>query len=41
VRCVSAGLLYARCGSRGAHAGKRLGKIAGTTLARTGALLSP
>jgi predicted deacylase len=41
VRCVSAGLLYARCGSRWAHAGKRLGKIAGTTLARTGALLSP
>lgn len=41
VRCASSGLLYARCGTRWAHAGKRLAKIAGTTLARTGALLSP
>jgi len=41
VRCASSGVLYARCGSRWAQAGKRLAKIAGTTLARTGALLSP
>jgi len=41
VRCQSAGVLYARCGSRWAHAGKRLGKIAGVTLNRTGPLLSP
>lgn len=41
LRCASAGLLYARCGSRWAHAGKRLAKIAGTSLARTGKLLSP
>ncbi|MBK9441640.1 MAG: succinylglutamate desuccinylase/aspartoacylase family protein [Comamonadaceae bacterium] len=41
LRCQSAGLLYARCGSRWATAGKRLAKIAGTTLARTGRLLSP
>jgi uncharacterized protein len=39
--CKSAGLLYARCGSRWAIAGKRLAKIAGTSLARTGKLLSP
>jgi predicted deacylase len=39
--CKSAGLLYARCGSRWAVAGKRLAKIAGTSLARTGKLLSP
>lgn len=37
----SAGVLYARSASRWAHAGKRLAKIAGTSLARTGRLLSP
>jgi len=41
LRCVSAGVMYARCGSRWAHPGKRLAKIAGTTLARGGNLLSP
>lgn len=41
VRCASAGVLYARCGSRWAPVGKRLAKIAGTSLARTGTLLSP
>jgi uncharacterized protein len=41
LRCQSAGVLYARCGTRWAHAGKRLAKIAGTSLARTGKLLSP
>ena len=41
VRCKSDGLLYARCGSRWASSGKRLAKIAGTSLARTGKLLSP
>lgn len=41
VCCVSDGLLYARSGSRWAFAGKRLAKIAGTSLARTGKLLSP
>jgi predicted deacylase len=41
LHCQSAGLLYARCGSRWATAGKRLAKIAGTSLARTGKLLSP
>lgn len=41
LRCQAAGLLYARCGSRWAGAGKRLAKIAGTSLARTGKLLSP
>lgn len=35
------GVLYARCGTRFAHAGKRLGKIAGDTPIRTGKLLSP
>ncbi len=39
--CQSDGVLYARCGSRWAHPGKRLAKIAGTSLARTGRLLSP
>lgn len=39
--CQSDGMLYARCGSRWAHPGKRLAKIAGTALARTGKLLSP
>ncbi len=41
LRCKSDGLLYARCGSRWALPGKRLAKIAGTSLARTGKLLSP
>jgi predicted deacylase len=41
LRCKSEGLLYARCGSRWAGPGKRLAKIAGTSLARTGKLLSP
>ena len=41
LRCNSDGLLYARCGSRWAMPGKRLAKIAGTSLARTGKLLSP
>ncbi|MBL8308675.1 MAG: succinylglutamate desuccinylase/aspartoacylase family protein [Rubrivivax sp.] len=36
----SSGVLYARVRSRWAAAGDRLGKIAGTTLARTGKLLS-
>ncbi len=41
LRCQSAGMLYARCGTRWASPGKRLAKIAGTSLARTGKLLSP
>ncbi len=41
LRCKSDGMLYARCGSRWAVPGKRLAKIAGTSLARTGKLLSP
>ena len=41
VRCTSAGVLYARSSARWAHPGKRLAKIAGTSLARSGALLSP
>jgi predicted deacylase len=41
LRCKSDGLLYARCGSRWAVPGKRLAKIAGISLARTGKLLSP
>jgi uncharacterized protein len=41
IHCQSDGLLYARCGSRWAIAGKRLAKIAGTSLTRTGKLLSP
>jgi predicted deacylase len=41
LRCKSGGVLYARCGSRWAQPGKRLAKIAGTSLARTGKLLSP
>jgi predicted deacylase len=41
LNCKSGGLLYARCGSRWASPGKRLAKIAGTSLARTGKLLSP
>lgn len=39
--CRSDGVMYARCGSRWAHPGKRLAKIAGTTLSRSGNLLSP
>lgn len=39
--CQSAGLLYARAATRWAWPGKRLAKIAGTSLARTGKLLSP
>jgi uncharacterized protein len=41
LRCRSDGVMYARCGSRWAHPGKRLAKIAGTTLSRSGNLLSP
>jgi predicted deacylase len=41
LHCKSGGLLYARCSSRWAAPGKRLAKIAGTSLARTGNLLSP
>ena len=41
VRCASGGILYARCGSHWAYPGKRLAKIAGVALSRTGALLSP
>jgi predicted deacylase len=37
----SAGVLYARCATRWALPGKRLAKIAGTSLVRTGTLLSP
>jgi predicted deacylase len=37
----SAGVLYARVATRWATPGKRLAKIAGTALARTGKLLSP
>ena len=40
VLAQSAGLLYARVSTRWATPGKRLAKIAGTTLARTGKLLS-
>jgi predicted deacylase len=41
VQARSSGVLYARVATRWAGAGKRLGKIAGTTLVRTGKLLSP
>ena len=41
VLCKSAGVVYARGTARWANAGKRLAKIAGTSLARTGKLLSP
>ena len=41
VRCKSSGVLYARGSARWVTAGKRLAKIAGTSLARTGKLLSP
>jgi predicted deacylase len=41
LRAQSAGVLYARIARRWATLGERLAKIAGTTLARTGNLLSP
>jgi len=41
VAAPTSGLLYARSGSRFAYSGKRLGKVAGTTIRRTGKLLSP
>ena len=41
VRAQSGGVLYARIATRWATPGKRLAKIAGTSLARTGKLLSP
>jgi predicted deacylase len=41
LRAQSAGVLYARVATRWATPGKRLAKIAGTSLARTGKLLSP
>jgi uncharacterized protein len=40
VHCLSAGLLYARSGERWAAPGKRIAKIAGISLMRTGKLLS-
>ena len=40
IRALSSGVLYARMATRWATPGKRLAKIAGTTLARTGKLLS-
>lgn len=40
IRALSAGVLYARVATRWAAPGQRLAKIAGTTLARTGKLLS-
>jgi uncharacterized protein len=40
IRAVSSGLLYARVATRWATPGKRLAKIAGTTLVRSGKLLS-
>ncbi|MCB8820371.1 succinylglutamate desuccinylase/aspartoacylase family protein [Microvirga rosea] len=41
VRASTDGILFARCATRFAHAGKRLGKIAGSKVIRTGKLLSP
>jgi predicted deacylase len=41
VRTLSAGVLYARMATRWAGPGERLAKVAGTSLARTGKLLSP
>lgn len=41
LHCRSGGVLYARSAQRWASAGKRLAKIAGTSLARSGKLLSP
>jgi hypothetical protein len=40
LHAVSAGVLYARMATRWATPGMQLAKIAGTTLARTGKLLS-
>ncbi len=40
VRALSSGVMYARAATRWATPGMRLAKIAGTTLARTGKLLS-
>jgi uncharacterized protein len=40
LRCHSAGVMYARIATRWAAPGQRLAKVAGTTLARTGKLLS-
>jgi predicted deacylase len=41
LRAQSAGVLYARSATRWATPGARLAKVAGTSLARTGKLLSP
>lgn len=41
IRASTDGIFYARCSGRFAHAGKRLGKIAGTAIFRHGKLLSP
>jgi predicted deacylase len=41
LRALSSGVLYARVATRWATPGQRLAKIAGTTLARSGRLLSP
>ncbi len=41
LRCGSSGVLYARCASRWAYPGKRLAKVAGAAITRTGKLLSP
>ncbi len=41
VRSSSRGVFYARAATRFAHPGKRLGKIAGREVRRTGRLLSP
>jgi predicted deacylase len=41
VRCQSDGVFYARSAHRWATPGKRLGKVAGRTLQRSGKLLSP
>lgn len=41
LHCKSGGVLYARTSTRWASPDKRLAKIAGTSLARTGKLLSP
>jgi uncharacterized protein len=41
LRCQSAGRLYARIATRWATPGKRIAKLAGTKISRTGKLLSP
>lgn len=41
LHCASAGVLYARSHTRWAAPGARLAKVAGSTLARSGKLLSP